>query len=445
MDWYWISFEIIINIMEMGFAVYLARSLFLRGRLKNDTLITCAAVALGAAWLSLYSFTDFPFLSSIFPLVVVFFLYALFFLRAAWFPALCWALVYDIVVGICAYTSFSVLNAIFKGTYDHFMTSGNARFLWIALSHILLLSIVVALARIFGKRSGIHLSGRGLWGLIALPVFSVFLLMVLLDYAKLDQAGRISPLLPAVAGIGLLALNVGFLLMLEYLSRQAEQTLRLQTRMKTSAMQARHNEELQGIYKNMRSAGHDFNNRIYTIQGLLNMKDYAQLEAYVATFSSFFSSVTEFVDTGNKVVDALLSAKIANAKAQQMVVELNARIPEASHESNDRLCVILGNLFDNAYDACMRMERGQERRIRLHIQLENNYLCIQCENSTTGEERRDRDTWRSLKDDAHSHGFGLANIDQAVAECGGYCTRQHLQRIFTTTIILPAHGLFPAP
>ncbi len=51
------------------------------------------------------------------------------------------------------------------------------------------------------------------------------------------------------------------------------------------------------------------------------------------------------------MADAILNSKISLAKAQEIPVRVDAHIPVKLSISDLDLCVILGNLFDNAIEA----------------------------------------------------------------------------------------------
>lgn len=436
-EWYWYLFELIANINNIAFTLYLAYALFAKREHHFSRVSMYAIGAFGVAWLSLYSFTDFAFLSDIFPDIFVFLLFAIVVLRANWFMSILWTFINTLSIGVLTLVSMQIYSVLTGNSIASISSTGTSRFLLIILVQILRAATVVALSKSFGKRSKLTLIRRNWLGIALVPIFSVFLLFVLQKYSLLDVSNEMGGVYLPIIYIGILFINIAVLFFLFQLSSQAEKELEYQTHNKVYAMQRRHNEEMQKIYTDMRTARHDFSGRIQTIQGLIQMKRYDELAEYISTFSGFFISVTEFVDTGNKVIDALLSVKIGMAKAEQIVVEVDAQIPSDCIVTDDHLCSIVGNIFDNAYDACLLVEDKEKRFIQFKLYSENRNLCISCINSTSGKEQRSGKSWRTLKRDTDQHGLGLISIDRIVDEYNGFCSREHTNNQFVSTVIIP--------
>ena len=436
-EWYWAFFEFIINVNNIGFTLYLAYALFAKKRQPFFKVATIIIGIFGVGWLSLYSFADFRFLSDIFPDIVVFILYSVLILRATKFMAVLWALINTLTIGVISLASMEIFSMLLGNSVTAFSSSGTNRFLLMILVQILRIFAVFALSKLFGKRSHLTLIKRNWIGIAFAPAFSVFLLFVLSKYSVLDTSNEVSAIFLSIIYSGIFILNMGILFFLFQLSSQAEKALEYQTYSKIKVVQHRHNDEMQKIYADMRIARHDFAGRIQTIQGLIQMKQYNELSDYMETFSDFFLSVTEFIDTGNKVVDALLSVKMGMAKAEGIQVEITAEIPSDCIVTDDHLCVVIGNMVDNAYDACLLIEDKLKRYICLSVQPENQNLCISCINSTGGREHRRGTKWQTSKSNPEQHGFGLMSIDRIVEDYGGFCAREHTDNQFISTIIIP--------
>ena len=99
------------------------------------------------------------------------------------------------------------------------------------------------------------------------------------------------------------------------------------------------------------------------------------------------------------------------------------------------LCCILGNLFDNAMDACAALPEDQ-RLIRVYMDMKGTQLYISFTNFTAGKKLPKADgRFRTTK--GEGHGFGLVRIDAIVARLDGYLSRNSEDGAFTTEILLP--------
>ena len=75
------------------------------------------------------------------------------------------------------------------------------------------------------------------------------------------------------------------------------------------------------------------------------------------------------------MADAILNSKISLAKSKVITVKVDANIPVKLKMSELDLCVILGNLFDNAIDANLPLPQKQ-RMIRVYMVMKNTQLYI---------------------------------------------------------------------
>ena len=99
------------------------------------------------------------------------------------------------------------------------------------------------------------------------------------------------------------------------------------------------------------------------------------------------------------------------------------------------LCCIIGNLFDNAIEASMKLPKEQ-RMIRVYMDMKNTQLYISFTNFTAGKKmKKEGKLFRSTK--SGEHGFGLIRIDTIVERMDGYISRNSEDGAFTTEILLP--------
>ena len=113
----------------------------------------------------------------------------------------------------------------------------------------------------------------------------------------------------------------------------------------------------------------------------------------------------------------------------------DAHIPVKLKSSEIDLCCIIGNLFDNAIEASMKLPPDQ-RLIRVYMDMKNTQLYISFTNFTAGKKmQKEGKLFRSTKGDGH--GFGLVRIDAIVERLDGYISRNSEDGAFTTEILLP--------
>ncbi len=135
------------------------------------------------------------------------------------------------------------------------------------------------------------------------------------------------------------------------------------------------------------------------------------------------------------MTDAILNSKISLANSKHVKVIADACIPVKLNLSEIDLCCIIGNLFDNAIEASMKLPEEQ-RVIRLYMDLRNTQLYLSMTNFTAGKKmKKEGKLFKSTK--GEGHGFGLVRIDAIVERLDGYISRNSEDGAFTTEILLP--------
>ncbi len=201
---------------------------------------------------------------------------------------------------------------------------------------------------------------------------------------------------------------------------------------------ATHYAEVENMYKKMRGWRHDYRNHIQTMKAYAAAGDWVAICEYLEKLDTDLSNVDTVVKTGNKMADAIINSKISLARSKNIPVKADADIPVALTISELDLCVIIGNLFDNAIEASLALPEDQ-RMIRVYMDMKNTQLYMSFTNFTAGKKRtKSGGIFKTTK--GEGHGFGLVRIDEIVARYGGYLSRNSEDGAFTTEIMLPQKG-----
>ncbi len=201
-----------------------------------------------------------------------------------------------------------------------------------------------------------------------------------------------------------------------------------------------HFREVESMYREMRGWRHDYRNHIQLMKTYVADGDWAAVCAYLDKLETDLNTVDLAVKTGNRMADAILNSKITLAKSRGIPVRADAHIPAALSISDLDLCVILGNLFDNAIDASLALPEDQ-RMIRVYMDVKNTQLYISFTNRAGKKQQKVAGRFRSSK--GEGHGFGLSRIDKTVERLGGYIKRASEDGAFTTEVLLPQSQFVP--
>ena len=196
-----------------------------------------------------------------------------------------------------------------------------------------------------------------------------------------------------------------------------------------------HYAEVENMYRKMRGWRHDYHNHIQVMKAYASEGNWDAVTTYLDGLDADLATVDTVVKTGNPMADAILNSKISLARSRKIPVEAAASVPVELDISTLDLCVILGNLFDNAMEASLALPED-ERLIRVYIDQKGPQLYISFTNFTaTKKQHKSNGLFRSSK--GEGHGFGLLRIDSIVKQLGGYYSHNSEDGAFTTEILLP--------
>ncbi len=196
----------------------------------------------------------------------------------------------------------------------------------------------------------------------------------------------------------------------------------------------RHLGEVKGIYTEMRGYKHDFHHHLQTLKGQLEAGELERALAYIEELDHQLMNVDTLLKTGNVSLDAILSAKIAQAKAENITVTVKASVPDHLTITDAELSIIVGNLLDNAIEACQNVP--EKRFIRLYMAMKGKMLYFSMLNSAGAKKQKTGKFFLSRK--KGFHGFGLRRAEAILEGHGGWCKYNSEEGAFTSEFLVPA-------
>ena len=197
----------------------------------------------------------------------------------------------------------------------------------------------------------------------------------------------------------------------------------------------KHYDEVQNIYSQMRGWRHDYHNHIQVMKAHMALGQMDELNTYLNELDADLTSVDTIIKTGNIMLDAILNSKLSLASAKRIKINAKATAPETIKVSDIDLCVIVGNLLDNAVEACMKLEDESLRFIRIYIGVFKEQFYISVSNSTGPNVKKLGGRYQTTK--SGYHGLGLIRVDRVVQKYSGYVNRQSEEGVFATEVMFP--------
>ena len=199
-----------------------------------------------------------------------------------------------------------------------------------------------------------------------------------------------------------------------------------------------HNQAILQSVETLHKWKHDYTNHLIAIQGLIEKKEYQQLSHYISEQRENLPDFFTTINTGHSVIDAILTSKFTIAQMNNIIFHYSVILPTNLPLSDVEITGILGNMIDNALEACMNTESTLSPYIEITIKPIRCMLQFKVENSSNGDYKFDADGHLcSTKEDHRLHGNGLSTIADIVHNHSGFFDISAKPDTFSITIYLP--------
>ena len=189
-------------------------------------------------------------------------------------------------------------------------------------------------------------------------------------------------------------------------------------------------------YRQSERLRHDMKNHIIALSALSRHKKWEKIDDYLKKMEGIVLDTGGDL-TGNKTVDALLYQKRKQAEEEKIKWECDVQMPKTCCINEFDLCVLLGNILDNALEACGRMQQEECRFIKIQAKAVKKCFLIEVKNSIDRTEMFAKGFTR--KGDSQEHGIGLLNVGDVVHGYHGVMNVEAKNGIFVISILM----LFP--
>ena len=288
-------------------------------------------------------------------------------------------------------------------------------------SKIVFMIAITALKRVFTKDEIKELPVRYSFMLVLIPIGSIYIMnnIFMLGYKLHSNRANIQS---AVTAVILLGVNV--LVFYIYIKLADDLQLRRMTSVYEQQLDLceRHQQERELSILRLRDMRHNMKNNLVSILAYAENGDNEKIIRFVNEIMEEGGIKTSTVtNSGNIVIDSLVGYWYVEAKKVGIDFSVNLNIPMEMPFRGADICLILGNLLENAVEAAQKAEG--KKYIRLHMKYDKNNLLLFVENNYKGVLIKTKDKrLKSTKTDAENHGVGLSSVYRIAAKYHGVVT-----------------------
>ncbi len=197
-------------------------------------------------------------------------------------------------------------------------------------------------------------------------------------------------------------------------------------------------EEMEQKYTETRQLWHDFHNHLLAIQELTRTGDIDAANRYMKELESAIDETHILTKTGSQALDVLIYRKNQMAKEAGIHLDISilAKIKREEFADVDMCCVV-GNLLDNCLEA-LKDYPSEQKKATLEIQRKGDMLFITSRNAYVGERKQSAHGFRTTKQDAKNHGYGLSGIKRVCEKYHGSLQVETKEGEFLVKVLMMA-------
>lgn len=173
-------------------------------------------------------------------------------------------------------------------------------------------------------------------------------------------------------------------------------------------------QELEKSSREVRKIKHDLKNMLLAICG--KAKKQNEISEEICKIIKELDESDKKIYTSDVVINTIINHKISQAENLEIKTDVNIKLSKAIHLDYKDAGILLGNILDNAIEACEKIKK-KERWIKIDMLHNKNTLFIEVCNSK-GKELTNIS--KSSKSDAHNHGIGISSIKAITKKYDGY-------------------------
>lgn len=271
------------------------------------------------------------------------------------------------------------------------------------------------------------------WYALLFPITQLSLWWCMMSLVLADEAAGAAWI---VAGVFLLLLCVVTDLLLFKALRQSTQlqmTLQRQQLVESSLeAQRKRNQALEQAAGEAAHVRRELSARLLEAAGLLQSHRTEAARSCMDSTPALYPPPAR--SCAHPVADAILSEKLALCRREKLPVDCQVQIPAELQIPGAELCAVLGNLMDNAIEACRRLPEDVPGGITVRGRVNGGFLTLRVQNPVSGGETA-APAGGTLLD---HHGWGLSIVRQIAERRGGRLTVEQTDGRFVATAWLGA-------
>lgn len=199
------------------------------------------------------------------------------------------------------------------------------------------------------------------------------------------------------------------------------------------ALEQAHYNTISRHIEETRAARHDLRHHLALIQAYVNAGNHQKLSEYVSQYIQSVPEDTAIVLCKNYAVNTIAHYYMEQAKKEKIETDIHINLPESIGVADSDLCIVFGNLLENALEACKRQQESTPF-ITVSAALVGEYVVIAVDNSFEGEIKKEKDVFLSSK--REGKGIGITSVQAVAEKYQGQAEFEFFDNVFRASVML---------
>jgi sensor histidine kinase YesM len=197
-------------------------------------------------------------------------------------------------------------------------------------------------------------------------------------------------------------------------------------------LQRKHFQDFTTSVEETRRMRHDLRHQLVAIKGFISEHRDEEALEYIDNLSESIPSISKMLVCDNAAINSLAVHYIAQAEEAGILCDIKMVVPFVlGRVSDGDLSIIIGNLFENASEACMHVE-PEKRFIKIRSNVAANRFTFVIDNSFDGDLNVSGTEFHSRK--RKGLGVGIASVRSVVKKYEGTMKYEAESGVFKTSL-----------
>lgn len=219
---------------------------------------------------------------------------------------------------------------------------------------------------------------------------------------------------------------------LQLMEQEKARTLAQQNQL--LALNKLQHNSLQSRINEARQAKHDVRHHTHLIREYLRSGKLQELEEYLDNYSASLPDSQSLIYCQHYATNTLLGYFVQQAKSSNIDIDVFVLLPETLKLPETTISVVLGNLLENAVEACREITEG-ERKIAVRGKADMGSVFFEVTNTYHGSLRRSK-SGKILSSKSVSRGLGLDSVARLAQAHGGMLETDVQDGMFRVSVLL---------